>query len=124
MYYILYNPLSNGGTCESKAIELENKFKKEEKPHKKINLLEVDNLPKFLDTIPNEDNIIIVGGDGTLYHLTNQIQGYDISNKIILLAKAGTGNDFYRDIKHEEKDGFVIRVELNDMCEMYEKGGE
>ena len=107
MYYILYNPLSNGGTCESKAIELENKFKKEEKPHKKINLLEVDNLPKFLDTIPNEDNIIIVGGDGTLYHLANQIQGYDISNKIILLAKAGTGNDFYRDVKHLEQDGLV-----------------
>lgn len=23
----------------------------------------------------------------------------------------------------KEKDGFVLQVELNDMCEMYEKGG-
>ena len=106
MYYILFNPLSNGGTCIEKTNELANNFEKENKNFKLISLLEIDNIQKFLDSLNNEDIIIIVGGDGTLYHIVNEIKNYKIHNKI-LLAKAGTGNDFYRDVKKEEKDGFV-----------------
>lgn len=107
MYYILYNPLSNGGTCVEKANELDKSFNEREKETKLLSLLEIDNISKFLNSLTPEDTIIIVGGDGTLYHIANQISGYDINNKVILLAKAGTGNDFYRDVKEEEKDGFV-----------------
>lgn len=110
MYYILYNPLSNGGTCIDKAKELELKFNKENKENKSISLIEIKNIQEFLDTVDDDDIIIIVGGDGTLYHIANEIHGYDISNKIVMLAKAGTGNDFYRDVKRYEKDGFV-RIE-------------
>ena len=110
MYYILYNPLSNGGTCVNKAKELEIKFNKENKENKLISLIEINNIQEFLNSVNNDDTIIIVGGDGTLYHIANEIHGYDISNKIVLLAKAGTGNDFYRDVKRYEKDGFV-RIE-------------
>jgi len=107
MYYILYNPLSNGGTCIAKAQELEKKFTNEQKEYKTISLLEINNIQKFIDSLNNDDIIIIVGGDGTLYHIANEIHNFDIKNKIILLAKAGTGNDFYRDVKDEEEDGFV-----------------
>lgn len=107
MYYILYNPLSNGGTCVDKAKELENKFSNEKKDYQSKSLLEINNIQKFLDLLNDNDTIIIVGGDGTLYHIANQIHSFDIKNKIILLSKAGTGNDFYRDVKNEEEDGFV-----------------
>ena len=93
--------------CIKKAHELEKELKKESKVSKQVNLLEIDNIQNLLDSFSNEDTIIIVGGDGTLYHIVNQIQGYDITNKVIMLAKAGTGNDFYRDVKHLAKDGFV-----------------
>lgn len=107
MYYILYNPLSNGGTCIKKAEELDKRFKKENKEAKSISLLDIGNIEDFLNSLSSEDIIIIVGGDGTLYHIANKIHNCDITNKVILLAKAGTGNDFYRDVKHLEKDGFV-----------------
>ena len=107
MNYILFNPLSNGGTCIEKAAELEKKFIKEEKEVKSISLLEIKNIQEFLNSVDDDDQIIIVGGDGTLYHIANEIANYDVKNKTILLAKAGTGNDFYRDVKKEEKDGFV-----------------
>ena len=107
MYYILFNPLSNGGTCIEKANELDVKFTNENKEHKCISLLDITNIQEFLDSLNQDDIIIIVGGDGTLYHIANEIHDFDIKNKIILLAKAGTGNDFYRDIKKEEKEGFV-----------------
>ncbi len=107
MYYILYNPLSNGGTCIQKASELEEKLKKENKDTISISLLEISNIKFFLKSIKENDIIIIVGGDGTLYHVANEIADYDLNNKTILFAKAGTGNDFYRDVKHLEKEGFV-----------------
>lgn len=107
MYYILYNPLSNGGTCVEKAIELDKTFRENNLETKLISLLEINNISEFLSSLEKEDIIIIVGGDGTLYHIANEIHDYNIDNKVILLAKAGTGNDFYRDVKNEEKDGFV-----------------
>ena len=107
MYYILYNPLSNGGTCIEKVTELESKFKNENKDFKLRSLLDIDDLQNFINSLNNDDIIIIVGGDGTLYNFANRIHGANIKNKTILFAKAGTGNDFFRDVKNEEVDGFV-----------------
>lgn len=106
MYYILFNPLSNGGTCIAKAEEIQKKFIEKNKEVKSISLLEIEHIQDFLNTLNEEDIIVLVGGDGTLYHIANEIAGYEIHNKV-LLAKAGTGNDFYRDVKDEEEDGFV-----------------
>ena len=106
MYYILFNPLSNGGTCIAKADKIKEKLISENKEVTSISLLDIEHIQDFLDSLNKEDIIILVGGDGTLYHIANEIAGYNIHNKV-LLAKAGTGNDFYRDVKHEEVDGFV-----------------
>ena len=107
MNYILFNPLSNGGTCIQKAQELEKQFIDNNREVKSISLLDIINISKFIDSLNDDDVIIIVGGDGTLYHIANEIADFDVKSKAILLAKAGTGNDFYRDVKNEEKDGFV-----------------
>ena len=107
MNYILFNPLSNGGTCITKAKELEKQFIDNNKEVNSISLLDITNIQEFINSLHDDDVIIIVGGDGTLYHIANEIANFDVKNKVILLAKAGTGNDFYRDVKDEEKDGFV-----------------
>ena len=106
MYYILYNPLSNGGTCIAKADKIKEKLINENKEVTSISLLDIEHIQDFLNSLNKEDIIILVGGDGTLYHIANEIAGYNINNTV-LLAKAGTGNDFYRDVKNEEVDGFV-----------------
>ena len=106
MHYILFNPLSNGGTCITRAEEIKTKFINENKEVTSISLLEIEHIQEFLNSLNEEDIIVLVGGDGTLYHIANEIAGYEVHNKV-LLAKAGTGNDFYRDVKDEEEDGFV-----------------
>ena len=45
---------------------------------------------------------MLLGGDGTLNRLVNDLDGYVPKNKL-WLYKAGTGNDFYRDVKNEEE---------------------
>ena len=107
MNYILYNPLSNGGTCIEKANKLSQKLDKQKKENKCISLLDINDIQAFLDSIYEEDIIIIVGGDGTLYRMANKLYNYDLKGKNVYLAKAGTGNDFYRDLKKKEIDGLV-----------------
>jgi len=105
MRYVIFNTLST--TCLKQEI-LEEKIK-EKDPSKELKLLDatsIKNVSEFLDSLADEDDIVISGGDGTLNHLINC---YDFSNfkKNIYLYKAGNGNDFLRDI-NDLKEDFVL----------------
>jgi diacylglycerol kinase family enzyme len=45
--------------------------------------------------------MIICGGDGTLNRFVNDVKGLQFSNKVLYYA-CGSGNDFLRDIPHDE----------------------
>lgn len=101
MNYLLYNPLaSNGkGTILKEEAKL---FLEEEYPSlKEINVLEM-NQKDFMRSLSPEDIILLVGGDGTLNHFANAIYEANLANDFYLY-RAGTGNDFLRDIKEEGK---------------------
>ena len=53
-----------------------------------------------LDSIKEKDKILIVGGDGTLTSLINKYKKYLDNLPKIYAVKAGTGNDFLRNIIH------------------------
>ena len=57
--------------------------------------LEID---KLFNRLKIDDNIVIVGGDGTLHYFVNYINGKEIKNDIYYIPN-GTGNDFYKSIK-------------------------
>ena len=85
MKYYLYNSKSNNGIRPeiSDSIEL-------------IDAVGMD-YPAFLEGLNEEDEVVLIGGDGTLNYFVNHTKGFEIKNNIYLLG-GGTGNDFFTDI--------------------------
>ena len=101
MKYLLYNPLSNNKRGEKIVNEAKEKIRGKTEV---INLLGLD-VKTFMSNLSSNDDVILVGGDGTLNHFINDIVLSDIHNEIYLY-RAGTGNDFLNDI--EAKDDFTL----------------
>ena len=74
-----------------------------------VDVTKVDDLKSLFDTFADSDDVVIVGGDGTINVLCNKLLGYEIKNRIFLF-KAGTGNDFLRDVMGENSDKKVIQI--------------
>ena len=96
MKYYLYNPLANNG------IEVSLPEGSEKLDATKLNYQE------FFGGLKKDDEVVLVGGDGTINHLVNNYDVSKLQNKIYLLPN-GTGNDFLNDIG--EKTG--KEIELN-----------
>ena len=96
MRYVIYNPLS----CNGKGNDIKNKFLDEYKS-KFDDLVPINGLTLKQDEFRNklniEDEIILIGGDGTINVFLNKYLRNDIKNKIFLYG-GGSGNDFSKDI--------------------------
>lgn len=68
-----------------------------------------DDMKALFDSFDDSDDVVIVGGDGTLNVLCNKLLGYIIKNRVFLF-KAGTGNDFLRDILGENSLTQVVQI--------------
>jgi len=88
MRYYLYNPLANNG-IKPKLPE-------------GVKIIEVLGLDyeKFFSELFPSDEVVLVGGDGTINYLINAVDTEKIKNKIFYIP-AGNANDFTRDIKGE-----------------------
>ena len=104
MKHLLFNPLANNNQCKQKADEFE----------KTLGECEVKDVTKldaksFVEGLKSDDEVYLLGGDGTVNHFANDTYGCETEAKIYYVP-AGTGNDFYNDVKTEQtdKDGFVL----------------
>ncbi|MGX9359307.1 diacylglycerol/lipid kinase family protein [Mycoplasma sp. 332] len=104
MLYVLYNSLSKTGRNQSKIFNIVSKIVKimNEDSLKIINVASSNNNNSLLDRLTNEDKIIIIGGDGTLTHIINTLK-QSCAKPEIYAYKAGTGNDFVRNVKIHHK---------------------
>ena len=98
-YYILYNPLAGNGTCEDRLSSLDSLYP----DAKKIDITKIESYSELFASFSADDVLIIAGGDGTLNHFVNNIDGIEIKNQILYFA-SGTGNDFLRDVKGVDCD--------------------
>ena len=97
-HYILYNPLAGNNSCESHISELTNALSGE------CILTDMTKLPGYSELfakISEGDDIVILGGDGTLNRFINDIDG-TLPDCPVLYFPAGTGNDFLRDVEGED----------------------
>ena len=97
MKYILYNPLANNKKGEQVVEEVKEKLKGK---YECINLIGLD-AKSFMENLSSNDDVILVGGDGTLNHFVNDIDLEDIHNDIYMY-RAGSGNDFLNDLNSKE----------------------
>jgi len=109
MKYYLCNGLSNNG-IELPLPEGANK----------VDVLGLD-YEKFFKGLDAKDEVVFVGGDGTLNHLVNCIDCSKIKNNIYLLAN-GTGNDFMNDIEQPLDKEVLINKYLVDLPVVEVKG--
>lgn len=105
MNYVLMNPLADNARGEQNARERTADVKNAEYR----SVLDIPDMKAFFQSLRKDDVVILTGGDGTLNRLANSLRDYEPANDIYYI-KAGSGNDFYNDNKHDEKDG---RIHLN-----------
>ena len=112
-YYVLYNPMAGNGRGEETANKLKALYPNDELFFR--NVTEMGDLPAFLDALKADDRVILCGGDGTLNHFVNDLDGYKPQNEILLYG-AGTGNDFMNDRGlPNDAAPFVINEYLTDL---------
>ncbi len=96
MNYILFNKKSQNGHSEAVLKEIEKEY-----AGKDIQLIDViamsDNYDKLFSTLTKEDEVVLVGGDGTLNHFINIVYGKTLPCDFYFYA-GGTGNDFLHDV--------------------------
>lgn len=95
MVYLLRNPKANRGALPVTAAQLAPLFSGKEIVEK--NVLEMGSYAAFLDTLTEEDEVVLSGGDGTLNQFANGILGRELRNRVYMY-KSGTGNDFLHDV--------------------------
>ena len=106
-YLVMYNPLSNNKKGLESAREIEKVF--ENSTFEYISVLEIKSYAELFESTPAEKTLVLAGGDGTINHFVNDVDGIDIK-RTILYFPAGSGNDFMRDIS---EDGSKKYDELN-----------
>ena len=106
MIYLLYNARSKNGCNPELQKSLEEKYGIEEKK----DVIELD-YKEFIKTLKKNDKVILTGGDGTLHHFCNYVDGIDLPCNFYFYS-SGTGNDFKNDMKDYIEDDLIL---LNDV---------
>lgn len=107
MTHILVNPKANNGRGEDQAREWAREKSIENANF--VSVLDIADMKGFFEGLVPEDTVILTGGDGTLNHFANDLDGYVPKNEIYYV-RSGSGNDFFRDAEADCVDG---RISLN-----------
>lgn len=104
MTYILFNPLAGGGQGEARAQALAKRMRGRD-----VTLCDVTKLDAaaFLRGLPGTDVIILAGGDGTLNHFANALNGV-APTQTIYYYPTGSGNDFMNDVRENAANETVL----------------
>lgn len=102
MKYILFNPLSNNHKGADNVAIVKEKIGEATE----CSVLDLD-LRDFVSKLNNDDQIYILGGDGTINKFINRLGGV-VPKQEIYLFKSGSGNDFLNDVKENETGDFVL----------------
>ena len=108
MVHILYNPKSNCGKDFDNLLENVKDFYKDTQTSS-VDITLVDDIKALFTGFDDGDDVVIVGGDGTLNVMCNKLRGFEIKNRVFLY-KAGTGNDFLRDVLGENSEKQVVQI--------------
>lgn len=122
MIYILYNSKSNRGKAVQVAKTLQKKFIKKKLSCELKSIFDIyQHELEFHQKLSKEDQLYLVGGDGTFHHYLNQIYPNPIVYRIFVKA-CGRGNDLARDYKKNKP--FEITHLVNDLPRVTVNGKE
>lgn len=96
-YHVLFNPHAGNGTGEAAARGLH-------MPEAELvfhDMTKIDSYADFFARLPEQDSVILAGGDGTLNRFINDTQGLSIVQELLYYG-VGSGNDFLHDLGKEK----------------------
>lgn len=99
---VLFNPKAGNKESFAKAKEKLTAFL-EGKESVFTDVTATEDYAALFASLSPEDDIYILGGDGTLNHFVNDTANIDFENDVYYFA-AGTGNDFLNDIEGADAD--------------------
>ena len=105
MNYILYNPLAdNGNGKENARVQAEKLL-----PGETVVYLDVteSDLYSVLKKAAAEDRVVLAGGDGTLWHAANSLNGRPLPHPLHYIP-CGSGNDFMADVREREGSEMIL----------------
>ena len=112
-YRILYNPLANNKRGDVGAHRLDEILAGKALAY--VDVTKIADMVAYLRDVPADEGVIISGGDGTVNHFFNSLNGTDPERDILYYA-TGTGNDFLNDIGRKAEDGpFLINDYIRDL---------
>ena len=111
MRYVLYNPKANNGIKPEYLEGLE---------YREVIGLDYE---AFFAGLESEDEVVFVGGDGTVNYLVNAIDTDKIKNKIYLRT-SGTGNDFMTDLDNKDGHEVLLNDYIKNLPTVYVNGME
>lgn len=100
-FIALYNPLADCGNGENTAHRLDELSMSGEISY--TDITKIGDYKAFFGSVSEDDALIICGGDGTLNRFVNATDTIGYKNQIYYFA-CGTGNDFLRDIGHQQDE--------------------
>ena len=111
MKYILYNPKANNG---QKPDYLEG-----------TEYIEATGLDyqEFFNSLQPDDEVVLVGGDGTVNYFVNAVDTDKIANNVYL-KPSGTGNDFMNDLNIKDGREVLLNPYIKNLPTVWVNGME
>lgn len=94
-YNVLYNPLAGNGKGENAAKKLKELLNGDELTF--TDVTKVSDYRALFASMPEDERVIVSGGDGTLNRFINDTEEIAFANPVYYYA-TGSGNDFLKDI--------------------------
>ena len=108
MKYYLYNPKANNGIEMNIAgVEF-------------VDATKID-YPKFFEELKPEDEVVLVGGDGTINYFINAVDPKTVKNNVYVYG-GGSGNDFLNDINENHFKEVLLNPYINNLPVVEVKG--
>ena len=117
--HILFNPLAGNGKGEELAKNLGEKLSRDVRYY---DVTKITNYAVLLASIPEEEQLVITGGDGTLNRFANDTADITLDRQILYFPM-GTGNDFAHDLGQDAPEApFDVTCYLQDLPTVEVKG--
>ncbi|MBQ8371876.1 MAG: diacylglycerol kinase family protein [Clostridia bacterium] len=112
MKHILYNPRSGEGHAHELADRLRTQ---NEEQVELVDITAFAGYDAFFAHIDAEDDVILIGGDGTVNHFINDLTDTNIRNSVYYMP-SGSGNDFALDVeKSDVTEPFLLNDYIRDL---------
>lgn len=113
MDLILYNPKSKNSRSNVQTHRLVRYYKRNHIPFRLKSILKINDIKKFLNEKTLADQVILLGGDGTINRLVNNLVDVEVK-QTIYIKKNGSGNDYLRTLKlQDEKPQTIMKATLD-----------